>query len=137
MGIRKGFLRSRVPMGNGTRFSKQGGVGVVKQPSTEQVMAMPHFGRFCWAVREDAHDPPTHLLPVLGAGSFPEVPSFSSPGQRRWGLGAEGFRFADLPGLGYKRSVPGRRGRVQRAESPARRLAASPRRRISAIPHPA
>lgn len=99
MGIRKGLLRSRVPVGNGTRLSKGGGGGVVKQPSTEQVMAMPRFERFCWAVREDTHDPPTHLPPVLGARSFPEVPSSLSAGQRRWGLGAEGFGFADLPGL--------------------------------------
>lgn len=77
------------------------------QPSPEQVVETPRFGRSSWAVRGDIH---THTHPPSRHPRAPgppppaggaEVPSFPSPGQprrRRLRPGVEGFGFCGSPG---------------------------------------
>lgn len=98
-GHRKGASVISCPRGKRPPHLKGGGT----QPSPDQVVETPRFGRSSWAVRGDiTHTPPAipgrRGLPPAGGA---EVPSFPSPGQPRWRrlrLGVEGFGFCGSPG---------------------------------------
>lgn len=113
MNTAKGLLRSRVPVGNAIRSQMR-----AKQPSPEQGVEMPHFGRFrsAWG-----HPPATsRQSPALPPAGRAEVPPKK---------GADGVAFADLSvldssvvssggegGRGGRRALPGASQRAHGGE---------------------
>lgn len=113
MDIGKGLLRSRVPAGNAILSQMR-----VKQPSPEQGVEMPHFGRFrsAWGYPAATSRQPPSLPPAGRAEVAPK-------------MGADGVAFADLPvldpngvssggegGRGGRRDLPGASQRAHGGE---------------------
>lgn len=142
-GHRKGACVISCPRGKRPPHLKGRGDNLPQSRSWKRPVSGVPRGQ-CVGTYTRTHTPPPAIPGRRGPPPRPaELRSllFHRQGSRGGGGSAwesRGLGFAGLPGLGCKPGcVPGRRGRVRRAASPARSLAASPRRRISTIPHPA